>query len=228
MVKSYFRIPVHASNLRELESGPHQALHLIDRLGLYSTVFTTLDDKVAQSPKTECWKRAYDQLQVLVSAKLMADVEPPTEQGLENSSEEIGSILLRDPTDFTADVYQAWLLCAFVPWARVAPAAPQNSRYRILPTPAALAARNGIKADNNTVKLVDNAVKALDDIIQLKDAATAGNPSTTSPLKRKHGSPARSEQGMGIRRWGPHWRSSVMFAILTQVMENTEESKLFI
>lgn len=223
MVDSYFLIPRHALNLRELESGPHQALHLIDRLGLYSTVFTALDDKLPYSAKIDCWKRAYDQLHILVSAKLKADVEPSTEQGLENSSREIGSILLRDPTKFTADVYQAWLLCAFVPWARVAPAAPQSPKGKILPTPAALAARDGIKADNSTVKLVDNAVKTLDDIIELKDAATAGKPSTTSPLKRKYGSPGRSEQGMGIRRWGPHWRSSVIFAILAQVMESPEK-----
>ena len=32
-------------------------------------------------------------------------------------------------------------------------------------------------------------------------------------------SPGRVELGMAIRRWGPHWRSSVIYALLTQLTE---------
>ncbi|KAI4123290.1 MAG: hypothetical protein LQ338_005339 [Usnochroma carphineum] len=204
---------------------PHRALRFIDRLGLYHTVFTMFNDELAHFAKTENWKRAYDQLHVLVSAEMEALTKPPTEntKRISNSLKSIRSTLLRDIDDVPANVYHAWLLCAFVPWARVVPAAPQNSKGKVPSRPAALVARDGIKADNNTVRLIENAVVHLDAIIQHKNVIVDEVSATTSPLKRKQESATRSEQGMAIRRWGPRWRSSVMFAILTQVMETPEE-----
>ncbi|KAL8719309.1 MAG: hypothetical protein Q9225_003673 [Loekoesia sp. 1 TL-2023] len=196
---------------------PHQALQLIDRLGLYHTVFTIFDNQTDQSVKIDQWKKAYEQLQVIMNAESKAE----TGQNILGRPRSIvKSVLLRHPDDVHCDVSYAWLLCAFVPWARVTPRVLDNSKAKAPPRPASIAAREGIKADNNAVKIIESAVVHLDEIIQIKDAAVAQMSSTTSPLKRKHDSPTRSQQGMAIRRWGPRWRSSVMYAILTQVMED--------
>lgn len=186
-----------------------------------------LNDEISQSARTENWKQAYEELHVFSGADLELTSEPHTESMKQRlqSLKITRSILLGTPTEHAANAYSAWLLCAFVPWARVPPIVPQQPKARVSLRPAALVARDGIKADNNTVKLVDNAVRDLDDIIQLKDAANVNGPSTTSPLKRKHESPTRSEQGMAIRRWGPQWRNSVTFTMLTQIMESPEKSK---
>ncbi|KAL8726395.1 MAG: hypothetical protein Q9166_006746 [cf. Caloplaca sp. 2 TL-2023] len=187
---------------------PHQALQLIDRLGLYQTIFTDPASDSAPSALTFAhWSRAYNQLQAFVTAS-------PKEKN-SNDVRIIKSILLSHPED----IYHMWLVSAFVPWARVSPAAPKKPKAKSAPTPAATTAREGIKADNNSVKLIENAAAHLADIVQVKDAAIDEGPSTTSPLKRKQEIISREAQGMAIRRWGPSWRCSVMFAVLTQVTE---------
>lgn len=187
------------------------------------------NDELAQSVKTENWQKPCDQLHDFVSAELDYPKELKTEHthDLRKSLKSIRPILLRSPNDAPSDIYHAWLLCAFVPWARVVPPSSQNKKGKAPLRPAALVARDGIKVDNNTVKLVDNAVRDLDDIIEVKDATVSKTSPTTSHLKRKQKSPTRSEQGMAIRHWGPQWRSSVMFASLTQIMITPEESELY-
>ncbi|KAL9007665.1 MAG: hypothetical protein Q9180_009602 [Flavoplaca navasiana] len=46
---------------------------------------------------------------------------------------------------------------------------------------------------------------------------------STNPLKRKQDKVSRQEQGLSIREWGPDWRCSVMYAILTEIAESTPE-----
>lgn len=206
-----------------LEPNPRQALQLIDRLGLYHTVFTLFDNQMDQLVMTQDWKKAYEQLQEITNAESKIGTG---QNILSHSRSVIKSVLLRHPDDVHYDFFYAWLLCTFVPWARVTPRALDNSKAKAPPRPASIAAREGIKADNNTVKIIEGAVVHLDEIIQTKDAAVGQMSSTTSPLKRKNESPTRSQQGMAIRRWGPHWRSSVMYAMLTQVMEDPIDRKL--
>lgn len=172
--------------------------------------------------KTKHWKKSYGQLRAIVSA---VTGDPSQSPEPSNKLMNISSTLLSNPIDAPNDVYHAWLLCAFVPWARVSPAVPQKSKGKAPPRPAALVARDGLKADNHTVKLIDNAIRDLNDIIHIKDAANVADPPVTSPLGPGQESPIRSKQGMAIRRWGPYWRSSVMFALLTQVAENSDDSK---
>ncbi|KAL8963217.1 MAG: hypothetical protein Q9193_000488 [Seirophora villosa] len=205
---------------------PYQALAFIDRLDLYHIVFTMFNNDFTQAADTKHWKKSYGQLRAIVSAATDDPAQPSIERAPEASNNlmNIRSILLSDSTDALDDVYHAWLLCAFVPWARVSPAVPQKQKGKTPPRPAALVARDGLKADNNTVKLVDNAIRDLNEIIQIKDAANVARPSITSPLEPRHKSPTRSEQGMAIRRWGPYWRSSVMFALLIQVAENSKDN----
>ncbi|KAL8682097.1 MAG: hypothetical protein Q9186_001802 [Xanthomendoza sp. 1 TL-2023] len=192
-----------------LGPNPHQAFQLIDHLGLYQTIFSDpgSNSSISESGLVN-WSRAYDQAQAFVTPPHTEDVS-----GAVISS--IKSKLLGNPKN----VYLMWLLCAFVPWARVKLPTPNKPSAKAAPSPAATAAREGIKADNNSVKVIENAVAYLADIIQVKDAAIKEGPPTTSPLKRKQKTVGREAQGMAIRRWGSNWRCSVMYAILTQITE---------
>ena len=160
------------------------------------------------------WHKAYDQLQAFVHAKSKGS-------STQNAMTIINSILLGKPED----EYRMWLLCAFVPWARSArPAAKKPGGTA--PTPAKLAAQEGIKADNLSAKLIDDAASHLEDIIQVRKAVTEDGSMSTNPLKRKQDKASRQEQGLSIREWGPDWRCSVMYTILTEIAESTPEGEL--
>lgn len=181
---------------------PHRALSLIDRLGLYHEIFTDPTNEDCKLVDTANWHRAYNQLRVIIKA---------------GSYKTIESILLRSPEDF----YHAWVLACFVPWAREPPKSPQKSSKRPM-TAAGLAAREGIKAENKIYKLVDDAVSDLQDIVEKKDAVSHEAQTANLPLKRKQGACAESQremQGLAIRKWGSNWRSSAMYALLTEVAE---------
>lgn len=194
-----------------LGPNPYRSLLFIDRLGLYRTIFPGSDDHATHSADTRNWPKAYNQARDLMSKWNTPD----------HPMKIINSVLLAGQDD----LYHMWLLCALVPWARVPPTPPKKATSKTPPTPAATAARDGIKADNHTIKVIDNAAAHLMDIIQVKDATAGQGSSTSSPLKRKRESVSREIQGMAIRRWGATWRSSVVYALLTQASEVAEESK---
>jgi len=98
-------------------------------------------------------------------------------------------------------VYLAWLLCAFVPWARAVPEASKKPKAKAPPTVAVI---------------------TLPDIVTTREVIKDQEDATTSPLKRKKYSALREAQGMAIRRWGVNWRSSVMYTFLVEVMETGE------
>ena len=196
--------------------GPHRALCLIDRLGLFNEVFTDPTTADYKRVDTGSWHRAYDMLQTM----LHAESEGPA---LTKSVKTICSILLRSPEA----VYQAWLLTCFVPWAREPPKFSQKSPKRPM-TAASLAAREGIKAENKIYRLVDDAASHLQDIIQKKDAFNHEGYPPIVPLKGKQGASRdiqREIQGLAIRKWGSNWRSSVMYALLTEVAETKTEDQ---
>ena len=196
---------------------PHRALSLIDRLGLYNEVFTDPTSVDCKIVDTADWHRAYNLLHTMIEA----GSEEPT---LSKHLNLIRSILLRSPED----LYQAWLLTCFVPWAREPPKSSQRSPKRPM-TAASLAAREGIKAENKIYRLVDDAASHLQDIVEKKNAFKREDQPTTAPLKRKQGpSPEiqREMQGLAIRKWGFNWRSSVMYALLTEVVETKTETHL--
>ena len=130
-----------------------------------------------------------------------------------SSLEKIASLLLRDRDD----VFLAWLLACFVPFAEMVAKAPEKSKSKRLEHPAKLAAREGIKVDRNICKIVENAVSHREEIIRLKDEVNFDSQPSTVPSKRKQASSSRESQGQAIRRWDTHWRSSVLYAILTEV-----------
>ena len=190
--------------------GAHRALSLIDRLDLYNEVFTDPTDAECKVVDTANWHRAYNQLRDIIKAGSEGSISP-------NPFETIRSILLRNPED----LYHAWILTCFIPWAREPPKSPHRSSKRTM-TAASLAAREGIKAENKVYRLVDDAVSHLQEVVERKNAVSHEDQTTTLPVKRKHGACAESQrevQGLAIRKWGPNWRSSAMYALLTEVAE---------
>ncbi|KAF6232716.1 hypothetical protein HO173_009155 [Letharia columbiana] len=189
---------------------PHRALSLIDRLGLYNEVFTDPTIADCKLVDTANWCQTYNQLRDIIMTGSEGSTSP-------ESFKTIRPILLQNPEDF----YHAWILTCFVPWAREPPRSPQKSSKRPI-SAAGLAAREGIKAENKIYKLVDDAVTHLQDIVEKKNAVSHEDQTTTLPLKRKQGACAESQrelQGMAIRKWGPNWRSSAMYALLAEVAE---------
>ena len=209
--------PEPSQSLSLLEGpGAHKALSLIDRLDLYNEVFTDPTDTVRQLVDTMNWHRAYDQLRDMTKAESEGSSLP-------SPFKTIQSILLRNADD----KYHAWILTCFIPWAREPPKSQRKSSKRPM-NAASVAAREGIKAENKIYRLVDDAVSDLRDIVEKKNAIIREDQTTTLPSKRKQGASAdmqREMQGLAIRTWGSHWRSSVMYALLTEVAETRSETE---
>ena len=130
-----------------------------------------------------------------------------------SSLERIVSLLLRDADD----AFLAWMLACFVPFAELVARTPERSKSKRLEHQAILAAREGIKADKKIRKIVENAISYREEIIRLKDEVNYDRQPSIVPSKRKQGSSGRVSQGQAIRRWGADWRSSVLYALLTEV-----------
>lgn len=189
---------------------PCAAVQLIDRLDLYGTIFMDPKAAVHECPKTETWRFVCGSLNELVKTGL---------KGNERSTDlhNIAAVLLRD----SEDLYLAWMMSCFVPWADTKLPAP-NSKTPT--TAAAIAAREGIKAKNTLSKIINNAGLEMKYVIRMKDSAASQLKSLTSPLKRKDCSSTRELQGQAIRHWGPHWRSIAIHALLVQLGEFRNES----
>lgn len=194
---------------------PHAALSLIDRLGLYNTIFTDPSIGWSEVANTQQWHLAYDQLLALV-----------TQLGGTNtwvSATVIAKMLLKEPRD-PEEVYLAWMLCCFVPWAQSKAVTSNSSTSKFPKTVAAIAAREGIKPDNKITKIIEEAVIYLPDVIMTKGNAIDQPDPLAKNSKRNQSSVSRELHGKAIRRWGPHWRSTVIFAFLVQISQAQNQS----
>ena len=165
---------------------------------------------------TEHWNVAYDQL-------LAINLAPSKEEGASTSLASIRQILLPNPEH----VYVAWLLCAFVPWAKAGSVLLEKPKAKPPPTVAAMVAREGVDVNNVTTKVINNAVLSLPDIREIREAIKEREGTTASTLERKRDSVFREVQGMAIRRWGVHWRSNVIYALLVETTETEEVHGMF-
>lgn len=171
---------------------PRDALQLIDQLGLYHTVFTDASKPEALQPSLEGWTDVYEYLHRAASAP-------------KSTPKSVYDVLVT--TDEAR--YYAWVLACVVPFAQIPSPVTGNSKKQ--PSPAALAAREGIKAPHKLLELIAAAVRHREEISELK-------------LKVNNGDPCISERdrfGMAIRSWeakGAHWRLQVLFALLYEVM----------
>ena len=183
----------------------HRAIVLIDRLNLYNTIFTNPTDSACKLVATEHWHQAYD--------TLLAILRATTETSPEHADLRIlVSTLLRDGHE----IYHAWMLVCFVPWARETPMVSQKSSAKKKQSPAFLAAREGVKGDNKLCKLVDAAASHLQEVIDVKNSIKK-----TSDLAQKQDDVpvARESHGQALRAWGSDWRSVITFALLTEALE---------
>lgn len=163
---------------------------------------------------TERWKIAYDHMQLIIRNRSAA---PTTSSSLQT----LNAILLRN----SDDLFLAWMLTCFIPWAMESQRPSGNPTTKNLPSAACIAAREGIKADNKLCRVVNDATSHLQDIIKLKDLIKQNTQFTDSSVKQDQETPSRESLGQSIRAWGSHWRSSVIFALLTQLSDSDMESK---
>jgi tRNA nucleotidyltransferase (CCA-adding enzyme) len=178
-------------------NGPCRALQLIDRLGLYSTIFT--DPTAQSSPLADSseWHAIYKCLEVLESNKTPGSIYQ--------------SLVRSDDAK-----YLAWILTALTPWSAIPNPQPGVAGGK-LPLPLATnVAREGFKADNKICSVVTAAFRNCGDVIKLKDSVTREEPFVNE----------RDTLGMMIRKWdsmGGQWKLQVLFALLVDVSRSGDE-----
>lgn len=181
---------------------PHEAMRLVFDLGLYFTVFSdpSLEDSKHYRPDTEGTIALIDELESLLA-----------------SGSDMPEILVRDADER----YLAWVLTAIVPYRDAPePEAPEPGRKPPPPLPAGVV-REGIKATNKVCDVITSSIRNLNEISRLVDAVdTQKRRAINSP--QGEDSTARDTLGMAIRRWGPTWRSQVMYALLVELVENRD------
>lgn len=182
---------------------PHEALRLIFDMGLYETVFSDPTQDHYFEPETSGWSAVIDQLE-----ELLHDSRP------------LAELLVRDEEER----FMAWQLAALVPY-RDAPNPEPPAPGRKAPPPIATqVAREGIKATNKVSDIVTAAVQNQAEISDLVDRVYERKRRPEKAFKGEDAL-ARDVLGMAIRRWGPSWRSQVMYSFLVEVIETQEESE---
>lgn len=171
---------------------PRSALQIIDRLGLYSAIFTDPTLPECPAPETSNWHIAYDCLEVLKSNE---------------TPRSIYQTLVRSEDS----KYLAWVLAALGPWSTVPEILRVKQKGKPLLPFGGMVAREGIKADNKVCSVVGAAFKHNQEISDLKAAiiTKAGYISERDTL------------GMRIRNWdsqGGHWKLQALFALLVEAM----------
>ncbi|MCJ1394229.1 CCA tRNA nucleotidyltransferase, mitochondrial [Xylographa bjoerkii] len=187
---------------------PMYALSLIDRLGLYNTVFTDPSQERSLVADTTHWTKAYNEL----SSINRAEISGPLSSGALPTVKSM--LVLNDH-----EAYLSWLLCALSPWANIENPVKQKKGAKKNPPMAAVVAREGLKTENKALNVIKDAALHYTDIIASKDSIFAEASSIVVPMKRKQQALSREALGMAIRRWGPTWRSTTVFALLIEIME---------
>ena len=183
---------------------------LIDRLGLYSTIFTDPTRDSVISPDTSHWHRAYG-----CARALILDRPAVEDDFLSSKYYELRSTLIRHPED----AYMAWILAALVPCASASlpPITPKGGRAA--PAYGASVAREGIKATNKVHSVVAGAFKHAEEVSAVKSSALVMR---TLGGKGPRWKDDRSSLGMAIRRWGANWRSFVVYSLFLDMTADRE------
>lgn len=161
---------------------------LIDRLGLYSTIFSDPKDERSPIPDITHWSVAYECLDELKSNKTPGSIYTSLVRSEDAS-------------------YLAWILAALTPLSQFPLSQPANGNYKELLPIGYKVAREGLKLEKKICNMVTGAFNHREEIMELKN--TIGRNDTYSNQ--------RGTVGMTIRRWnsqGGHWRLQALFAIL--------------
>ncbi|KAL3467762.1 hypothetical protein BJX64DRAFT_273776 [Aspergillus heterothallicus] len=175
---------------------PRAALHIIDRLKLYPTIFANHQDDVAA--ETSSWSLAYNSLYRLLSS----DEESEAANRLRTQ-------LVRDPLE----MYYAWMIAAHAPWSIVTTRVHPTGKKPNLPRMAEVA-RDSLRADNKTITLLRQAASHWRNIIDVKTAVVRG---------QMEGTPAviRQQVGLHVRSWEKDWRLCILLSLLQEIMQGS-------
>lgn len=173
---------------------PCESLRLIDRLGLFHTVFTDPARTDMPKPDISNWAAAYEALNVLAARKTPGSIY---------------HVLVR--SDEAA--YFAWQLAAVAPYEQLPDEEPRKPGKPPVPW-ATQANRGGLMSPTKLTDVITAAHRHRLAILELKNAVRDGAPCVKE----------RERFGMAIREWdfkGGHWRLQVLYALLVEVMERT-------
>ncbi|KAL2070394.1 hypothetical protein VTL71DRAFT_13420 [Oculimacula yallundae] len=177
---------------------PMGSLQLIDRLGLYSTIFTDPTTPSTSPPNTKSWSIAYTCLHSLSSNSTPGSIYQ--------------SLVRSDDAK-----YLSWILAAITPWSQLPlPEAPKPGG-KPPPPSGTMVAREGLKCENKTCNVVTGAFRHREEITALKDAI----------VQKADGISRRDTVGMTIRKWdaqGGHWRLQALFALLVEALKRDSTS----
>ncbi len=126
----------------------------------------------------------------------------------------IRDILIFDPED----AYLGWLLTALTPWANIP--ASFSSEGKLSPPPAAVVAREGIKATSKVCKIITDGVRNAGEIATIKDAVIHQAGKKSINKSQEDDITTRDALGMSVRRWGTQWRSHALLSLLLEVEQS--------
>jgi tRNA nucleotidyltransferase/poly(A) polymerase len=178
---------------------PRMALDLIDRFGLFKTVFTDPTRTLPSEPDVHLFQPACDFVESIVEL----DNTIPTV---------IAETLLRDADE----KYLAWICAAVIPWAD-APTVPHPKPTQRPYHTGYLVAREGFKAPNKVCDVIAAALGNGDEIRTTVAQCAKGlrRPDTVNSINDPT---ARDTLGMSLRRWGSAWRIQVLFNLTYEVV----------
>lgn len=171
---------------------PRMALELIDRFGLYRTIFTDPTRELPAEPETAYFKPAYELIEAVVTKSGDLPAVIPT-------------TLLKNEED----EYLAWICATVMPWVD-APKVPHPKPAQRPFFAAYLVAREGFKAPN---KICDVIASSLSNSEEIRNLVAQCDKSLRRPItiNPANDATARDTLGMAIRRWGSTWRTQVLF-----------------
>ncbi|KAE8363391.1 hypothetical protein BDV27DRAFT_158866 [Aspergillus caelatus] len=181
---------------------PRGALHFIDRLELYQTIFANHQDDIGVD--TSSWALAYNALQKLLHSE---DTSIPIVR--------VRNLLIRD----AQEAYYAWVIAAFAPWSTVPDRVAQGPKEKPPPPRAAEVAKDSLRSDNKTINLLRDAARHWRSIVDVKSSLLE---------ERMNGTAAeiRQQIGLYIRTWNKDWRLCCILAILQEVAQGGEFGKV--
>jgi len=183
---------------------PHEAMRLVYDLGLYFTIFSdpTTDDAKHYKPDTTGTSELINELESLLA-----------------SGSDLPELLVRDADER----YIAWMLTAIIPYRDAPqPESPEMNRKAPPPIPTGVA-REGIKATNKICDVITSSVRNLNEITKFVDGVDVQKRRAQKVLGQEDLT-ARDTLGMAVRRWGPTWRSQLMYALLVELVEQPDNT----
>ncbi|KAF2708775.1 poly A polymerase C-terminal region-like protein [Pleomassaria siparia CBS 279.74] len=189
---------------------PRMALALIDRLGLYETVFTDPTRTLEYKPETGYFATAYTLVESLV----------------QKTSEAIPAVIPETLLRNSEERYLAWICATVMPWVD-APTVPNPKPLQRPLYAAYLVAREGIKAPNKICDVIAASFKDGEEIRSFVEKCYSSS-KRKDAANSEHDATTRDGCGMAIRRWGPTWRTQVLFSLIYElVLGSVSRERIF-